>query len=103
MERLIAAYAAPRAEFGGVGYVINQIDQSRQLTRDVLKVLRQMLAGRVFPGVVHQDEGVSEALACDTTLIHYDPLSQAAADFRACGTWLMTTVDSIADSPRSVA
>jgi cellulose synthase operon protein YhjQ len=86
MERLIATYAAPRAEFGGEG-----------------KVLRQMLGERVFPGVIHLDEGVSEALACDTTLIHYDPLSQAAADFRTCGTWLMTAIDAIAVSPRNVA
>jgi cellulose synthase operon protein YhjQ len=102
MERLIETYAAPRPDFGGVGYVINQIDQSRQLTKDVLKVLRQMLGARVFPGVIHQDEGVSEALACDTTLIHYDPLSQAAADFRSCGAWLMAAIDAIAAS-RSAA
>jgi cellulose synthase operon protein YhjQ len=103
MERLIETYAAPREDFGGVGYVINQIDQSRQLTKDVLKVLRQMLADKVFPGVIHLDEGVSEALACDTTLIHYDPLSQAAADFRACGAWLMAALDAIAAQPRNVA
>jgi chromosome partitioning protein len=103
MERLIETYAAPRAEFGGVGYVVNQIDQSRQLTKDVLKVLRQMLGNKVFPGVIHLDEGVSEALACDTTLIHYDPLSQAAADFRACSAWLMTALDAIAAEPRNVA
>jgi chromosome partitioning protein len=103
MERLIETYAAPRAEFGGVGYVVNQIDQSRQLTKDVLKVLRQMLGGKMFPGVIHLDEGVSEALACDTTLIHYDPLSQAAADFRACGAWLMAALDAIAAQPRNVA
>jgi cellulose synthase operon protein YhjQ len=103
MERMIEAYAAPRAEFGGVGYVVNQIDQSRQLTKDVLKVLRQMLSGKLFPGAIHLDEGVSEALACDTTLIHYDPLSQAAADFRACGNWLMAAVDAIAVLPRNVA
>jgi cellulose biosynthesis protein BcsQ len=69
----------------------------------VLKVLRQMLGSRMFPGVIHQDEGVSEALACDTTLIHYDPLSQAAADLRTCGDWLMAAVDAIAVSPRNVA
>jgi cellulose synthase operon protein YhjQ len=103
MERMIEAYAAPRPDFGGVGYVINQVDQSRQLTKDVLKVLRQMLGEKLFPGVIHQDEGVSESLACDTTLIHYDPLSQAAADFRACSQWLMSRVDSIAVSPGSVA
>jgi chromosome partitioning protein len=103
MERLIDTYAVPRAAFHGTGYVINQIDQSRQLTKDVLKVLRQMLGQRLFPGVIHLDEGVSEALACDTTLIHYDSLSQAAADFRACGNWLMAAVDAIAVSPRNVA
>jgi cellulose synthase operon protein YhjQ len=103
MERMIDAYAAPRADFGGVGYVVNQVDQSRQLTKDVLKVLRQMLGEKLFPGVIHQDEGVSESLACDTTLIHYDPLSQAAADFRACSQWLMERVDSIGVSPRSAA
>ncbi|MGF6771540.1 cellulose synthase operon protein YhjQ [Paraburkholderia sp. GAS199] len=103
MERMIAAYASPRPEFGGEGYVINQIDTSRQLTKDVLKVLRQMLGDRLFPGVIHLDEGVSEALACDTTLIHYDPVSQAAADVRACGNWLMAAIDAIALSPRNVA
>jgi cellulose synthase operon protein YhjQ len=103
MERMIESYAAPRPDFGGEGYVVNQVDQSRQLTKDVLKVLRNMLGNRLFPGVIHADEGVSESLACDTTLIHYDPLSQAAADLRACGEWLVTAVDSVQLSPRNVA
>ena len=90
MERMIETYAAPRPDFDGQAYVINQVDQSRQLAKDVLKVLRHLLGENLFPGVIHQDEGVSESLACDTTLIHYDPLSQAAADFRACGQWLMS-------------
>jgi chromosome partitioning protein len=103
MERMIETYAAPRADFAGEGYVINQVDQSRQLAKDVLKVLRHLLGDKLFPGVIHQDEGVSESLACDTTLIHYDSLSQAAADFRACGQWLMARLDASAVSPRSVA
>jgi cellulose synthase operon protein YhjQ len=103
MERMIESYAAPRPDFGGEGYVVNQVDQSRQLTKDVLKVLRNMLGNRLFPGVIHADEGVSESLACDTTLIHYDPLSQAAADLRACGEWLVSAIDSVQLSPRNVA
>jgi cellulose synthase operon protein YhjQ len=103
MERMIEAYATPRGDFGGQGYVVNQVDQSRQLSKDVLKVLRNMLGPRVFPGVIHQDEGVSESLACDTTLIHYDPLSQAAADLRACGDWLLSAIDTLQVSPRNVA
>jgi chromosome partitioning protein len=73
------------------------------LSKDVLKVLRNMLGPKVFPGVIHQDEGVSESLACDTTLIHYDPLSQAAADLRACGEWLLSAAGSMQASPRNVA
>ncbi|MGV7246661.1 cellulose synthase operon protein YhjQ/BcsQ, partial [Caballeronia sp. M23-90] len=97
------AYATPRANFAGTGYVVNQVDQTRQLTKDVLKVLRNMLGGKMFSGVIHLDEGVSESLACDTTLIHYDPLSQAAADLRACGEWLLNSVDAMPVSPRNVA
>jgi cellulose synthase operon protein YhjQ len=103
MERMIEAYATPRANFAGTGYVVNQVDQTRQLTKDVLKVLRNMLGGKMFSGVIHLDEGVSESLACDTTLIHYDPLSQATADLRACGEWLLNSVDAMPVSPRNVA
>ncbi|TDN63427.1 cellulose biosynthesis protein BcsQ [Paraburkholderia sp. BL10I2N1] len=101
MERLIETYAAPRPEFGGEGYVINQVDQSRQLSKDVLKVLRQLLGARLFSGVIHADEAISEALACDTTLIHYDPLSQAAADLRACGDWLLASIGQAGLAPGS--
>jgi cellulose synthase operon protein YhjQ len=101
MERMIEAYATPRAGFGGSGYVVNQVDQSRQLAKDVLKVLRTMLGERLFPGVVHLDQGVPESLACDTTVIHYDPLSQAANDFRACGAWLMASIHALPASPGS--
>jgi cellulose synthase operon protein YhjQ len=103
MERMLDAYASPRPDFAGEGYVVNQVDQSRQLSKDVLKVLRQLLGAKLFSGVIHQDEGVSESLACDTTVIHYDPLSQAAADLRACGDWLLASIDAVGVSPRSVA
>jgi cellulose synthase operon protein YhjQ len=103
MERLIQTYAVPRADFIGYGYVINQVDIGRNLTKDVLKVLRGALEPHLFPGVVHLDQGVSESLAYDTTVIHYDPLSQAAADLRACGDWLDARVNGQASLPRSVA
>lgn len=103
MERMIEAYAAPRASFSGQGYVVNQVDQSRQLSKDVLKVLRNMLGNRMFSGVIHADEALSESLACDTTLIHYDPLSQAAADLKACGDWLASAIDAVPASSRNVA
>ncbi|MBV8223380.1 MAG: cellulose synthase operon protein YhjQ [Candidatus Eremiobacteraeota bacterium] len=103
MQRMIDAYASPRPEFIGEGYVVNQVDQSRQLSKDVLRVLRDMLGAHMFPGVIHADEAVSESLACNTTVIRYDPLSQAAADMRACGAWLIESLDAPATKRRSVA
>ena len=95
MERLIDSYAAVRPDFVGQGYLINQVDQAKPLTKDVLKVLRDMLGQRMFSGVIHQDEGISEALACGTTVIHYDPLSRAAVDFRSAGDWLLEIVGAM--------
>jgi cellulose synthase operon protein YhjQ len=103
MERLIQTYCVPRNAFLGYGYVINQVDQSRSLTKDVVKVLRDSLSAHLFPGVIHLDQGVSESLAYDTTVIHYDPHSQAAADLRACGDWLDARLNGAAKQPRNVA
>ncbi|MEI6002601.1 cellulose synthase operon protein YhjQ [Paraburkholderia bengalensis] len=103
MERLIQTYCVPRGAFLGYGYVINQVDQSRSLTKDVVKVLRDSLSAHLFPGVIHLDQGVSESLAYDTTVIHYDPHSQAAADLRACGDWLDARLNGEAKQPRNVA
>lgn len=103
MERLIEAYAAPRAAFLGYGYVVNQVDQSRQLTKDVVRTLRAQLGARMFPGVVHADEGVCEALAYDTTLIHYDGHCRAAADLNACAAWLVDSLRAARTAPRARA
>lgn len=89
MDRLIATYAAPRPAFRGVGYVMNQVDQGRQLTKDVVRVLRESLGERIFPGMIHLDQGVSEALAYDTTANHYDPHCQATHDLTECAQWVM--------------
>ncbi|MGI4982357.1 MAG: cellulose biosynthesis protein BcsQ [Janthinobacterium lividum] len=93
MENLLGAYCADRADFVGVSYVINQVDSSRLLGRDVVNVLRATLGARLFPGVVHLDQAVSEALAYDTTALHYDAVSQATQDFKACAQWVATALD----------
>jgi cellulose synthase operon protein YhjQ len=97
MDRLVAAYATPRPAFRGVGYVMNQVDQGRQLTKDVVRVLRESLGERLFPGLIHLDQGVSEALAYDTTANHYDPHCQATHDLIECARWLMRQYDAGAD------
>lgn len=93
MENLLGTYCAGRPDFVGVAYVINQVDPGRQLGRDVVKVLRATLAERLFPGVIHLDQAVSEALAYDTTALHYDGLSQATQDFKSCAQWVSAALD----------
>ena len=94
MDRLIATYALPRPEFRGIGYVMNQVDQGRQLTKDVVRVLRDSLGERLYPGLIHLDQGVSEALAYDTTVNRYDPHCQATHDLTGCAQWLMKMFDA---------
>jgi chromosome partitioning protein len=103
MERLIDCYAAPRREFIGHGYIVNQVDQTRQLTKDVLKVLRGSRGATMFPGVIHHDEGVSEALAYQTTLVAYDAVSRAAADLKSCAQWLLDALACAPARTRSIA
>jgi cellulose synthase operon protein YhjQ len=65
-----------------VGYVLNQIDPRRQLCRDVLALSRDVLGDAVY-GIVHQDEGVAEAAACQLTVLDYAPDSVASQDLMA--------------------
>ncbi|MBF5014645.1 cellulose biosynthesis protein BcsQ [Burkholderia pseudomultivorans] len=102
MQRMIDTYATPRTDFVGEGYVVNQVDQSRELARDVLRVLCDRLGRQRFAGVIHADQGVPESLACRTTVHRYDPRSQAAADLNACGAWLVRAID-VRGATRSVA
>lgn len=65
-----------------VAYVLNQVDPRRQLCRDVLALSRDVLGDDLF-GMVHQDEGVAEAAACQLTVLDYAPESAAANDITA--------------------
>ncbi|AJY08604.1 cellulose biosynthesis protein BcsQ [Burkholderia sp. SIMBA_043] len=102
MRRMLDAYAATRTDFIGDGYVVNQVDQSRELGRDVLRALRDSVGAARFAGVIHADQGVAESLACRTTVNRYDPRSQAAADLSACAEWLERALGRRANA-RSVA
>lgn len=95
MEGLLSTYCANRPGFAGVAYILNQMDSSRRLSRDVVKVLRANLGERVLSDVIHEDQAVGEALAYDTTVLHYDPLCQATQDFKKCAQWLSTVLEHI--------
>ncbi len=65
-----------------VGYVLNQVDPRRQLCRDVLALSRDVLGDTLY-GMVHQDEAVAEAAACQLTVLDYAPDSVASRDITA--------------------
>lgn len=87
MEDLIQTYCSNRPNFGGHAFIINQVDHSRQLARDVVQVMRSHFGERVI-GTIHQDQAVSEALAYDKSVLDYDAHCQATQDFLACARWV---------------
>lgn len=99
MEKLLQTYCANRPDFLGSAYVINQVDGSRQLSRDVAELLRAELGERLA-GVVHQDAQVGEAAAFRRSAIEYAPHSQASGDLLACAKWLERRLQAAAaDQP----
>lgn len=65
-----------------IGYLLNQVDPRRQLCRDVLALSRDVL-GDMLHGMIHQDEAVAEAAACQLTVLDYAPDSVASQDITA--------------------
>ncbi|HTK01279.1 MAG TPA: cellulose biosynthesis protein BcsQ [Bordetella sp.] len=73
-------------------YAINQVDQSRRLAKDVIQVMRQSLGTRTV-GVIHDDESVREALACNMNVLDYDPQGRAARDLQQCAQHVLTRLE----------
>ena len=88
IESLIAFYTKGRKDFLGYCYLLNQMDASKQLCRDVFGMLRVNLGARFVPSTIHRDEAVSEALACQTPVSYYAQHSSATQDVQYLTTWL---------------
>lgn len=71
-------------------YLVNRIDDSRPLPRDVHAAMREQLGYRMLGGVIHFDGAVEEALASQLPVAAYDPKARAARDFRELAAWLMS-------------
>jgi cellulose synthase operon protein YhjQ len=83
IDSLIKTYAGERSEFLGVGYLINQVDRSRQLNKDITQIMRNALGNKVL-GLIHRDQSISEALAYNQSVLDYDPRGQGTHDILAC-------------------
>ena len=88
-ETLLRHYATFRHGFMGSYYVLNQVDASKTLSRDVMEVVKHDLGPRCMPFPIHRDEAVSESLAYQKTVLEYDRYAQASQDFEQFANWLV--------------
>lgn len=96
MDDLIRTHCSSRPGFLGQVLIINQVDMKRQLGKDVVQVLRDQLGERVL-GVIHADQSVPEALACDQTVREHSPYSQAGQDILRCADWLRDKLAAVGE------
>lgn len=73
-------------------YLINQVDRSDPLNRDVADLLEHRLAGRLAPASIHRDESVGEALAFHQSVLDYAPHAQASHDLAQLARWIIASL-----------
>lgn len=96
IENLIKTYTAERTDFLGMTYLINQLDSSRQLSKDITQIMLGQLGQQVV-GVVHRDQSISEALAYNRDVMEYDPNGRGCLDVVNCA---RTILDRLAAAAR---
>lgn len=74
-------------------YVLNQVDKTQVLNRDVTELLQEHLGPRIAPVCIHQDEAVREALAFRQPVVAYSPHAQASNDIAQIATWLIDNLN----------
>jgi cellulose synthase operon protein YhjQ len=70
-------------------YLVNQVDKSEVLNRDVVDLLSVKLGARMAPIGIHADESVREALAFQQPVLAYAPHGQASHDVARLADWLI--------------
>lgn len=74
-------------------YVLNQVDRTDPLNRDVATLLTQHLGAQLVPIGIHSDEAAGEALAFNQPVLTYDPHGQASHDFSRLAKWVIDTLN----------
>ena len=90
MRRYVDDYCPPDQPRPPMNYVVNQVDSTKMLNRDVVVVLRSSLRNRAQLWSVHYDTAVEEARACHQPVSVYNPRSTAAQDLGGLAQWLTT-------------
>ncbi len=95
IDSLIKTHAAGRKSFVGTSYLINQVDNSRQLSRDITQIMQGLLGQQVI-GTVHRDQSITEALAYNRNVLDYDPQGRGCHDILDCAQALVERLASAA-------
>lgn len=93
MTQQVQAHGRTGAKFFDTAVIVNQIDNARQLAKDVVRVLPGALDDLPL-GRIHRDESVAEALACQALVADYAPNSMAVADIALCAQALSARIDA---------
>lgn len=80
---LIDKYCANRKDFTDYLFVINHVNRENRLGNDVVEAMRAMLGSKKVV-IVHQDQSIPEALACNQDLINYEPNCRGTDDLISC-------------------
>lgn len=88
IDRLISTYTAGRDAFAGTSYVVNQVDDSRQLSRQIAQIMYELLGPRML-GMVRHDPAIGDALAYNRNVLEYEPLGRGSADILECSKTLV--------------
>ena len=100
IDSLIEQYCFTRTDFIDYLYVINQLNRSRQLSSDVADIMALQFSNKNI-SIVHQDQSIPEALACNQDAIAYAPESRGAQDLSDFAMLIKANLDSSYQSPKN--
>lgn len=87
LKELIETYCSFNDRKVQYGVVINQVDPTHQLAKDMRRVIISIFKDNLI-GEVHLDQSLREALAYGQSVFQYNPYSEAADDIRTCALWV---------------
>ena len=91
MESWINNSSVERPPLGSF-YVLNQVESSDRLSKDVVELLHQKLGEKIVPVHIHHTEAVGDALAFQQPVLAYDPQGLSSHDFTRLATWTVDTL-----------
>ncbi|MDD2811731.1 cellulose biosynthesis protein BcsQ [Rhodoferax sp.] len=91
ISTLVEQYTADRTDFEGMYLLINQMPIHSKLGHQVRTALYANYAEQLVPVAIHRDPRVSQALAFERPVLHYEPGCKASLDIQYVAEWLLSS------------